>query len=150
MAQGEPFDTALSRNYAGRFVDVATLDKEFYPYASKDAVDSGLAPVESTLPGLSVRPYAVGALICCHSAPRANTISLRVAVSEPEHRAYRSVHRRCSRVRLRLPMTFPFARNTGNNSPTMQSVLPAEKRWLFVQSNGAMARRKILSSTTAA
>jgi hypothetical protein len=44
MAQGEPFDTALSRNYAGRFVDVATLDKEFYPYASKDAVDSGLTP----------------------------------------------------------------------------------------------------------
>lgn len=44
MARGEPFDTALSRNYAGRFVDVAALDKEFYPYASKDAVASALAP----------------------------------------------------------------------------------------------------------
>lgn len=44
IAQGESFDTALSRNYAGRFVDVATLDKEFYPYASKDAVTSGLTP----------------------------------------------------------------------------------------------------------
>ena len=44
IAQGESFDTALSRNYAGRFVDVAALDKEFYPYASKDAVLSGLEP----------------------------------------------------------------------------------------------------------
>jgi hypothetical protein len=44
IAQGESFDTALSRNYAGRFVDVAALDKEFFPYASKDAVASGLAP----------------------------------------------------------------------------------------------------------
>ena len=44
MARGESFDTALSRNYAGRFVDVATLDKEFYLYASKDAEDSALAP----------------------------------------------------------------------------------------------------------
>jgi hypothetical protein len=44
MAQGQSFDTALARNYAGRFVDVATLDKEFFPYASKDAVGSGLAP----------------------------------------------------------------------------------------------------------
>lgn len=44
MARGEPFDSALSRNYAGRFVDVAALDKEFYSYASKDAVASGLAP----------------------------------------------------------------------------------------------------------
>lgn len=43
-ARGEPFDTALSRNYAGRFDDVAALDKEFYPYASKDAVVSALAP----------------------------------------------------------------------------------------------------------
>ena len=37
MAEGEPFDTALTRNYAGRFVDVAALEKEFYFYASKDA-----------------------------------------------------------------------------------------------------------------
>jgi hypothetical protein len=44
IAQGESFDTALSRNYAGRFVDVAALDKEFFPYATKDAVASGLAP----------------------------------------------------------------------------------------------------------
>jgi hypothetical protein len=44
IAQGESFDTALSRHYAGRFVDVAALDKEFFPYASKDAVASGLAP----------------------------------------------------------------------------------------------------------
>ena len=44
IAQGESFDTALSRNYAGRFADVATLDKEFVPYASKDAVTTGLAP----------------------------------------------------------------------------------------------------------
>ena len=44
MAQGESFDSALSRNYAGRFVDVAALDKEFYVYASKDAVGAGLAP----------------------------------------------------------------------------------------------------------
>ncbi len=43
-ARGESFDTALSRNYAGRFADVDALDKEFYPYASKDAVASGLAP----------------------------------------------------------------------------------------------------------
>ena len=44
MAQGESFDTALARNYAGRFVNVAALDKEFYPYASKDAVASVPAP----------------------------------------------------------------------------------------------------------
>jgi len=44
IAQGESFDTALSRNYAGRFADVATLDKEFVPYASKDAVTTGLVP----------------------------------------------------------------------------------------------------------
>ena len=44
IAQGESFDTALSRNYAGRFADVAALDKEFVPYASKDAVTTGLAP----------------------------------------------------------------------------------------------------------
>ena len=43
-ARGEAFDTALARNYAGRFVDVAALDKEFYPYAAKDAVVSALAP----------------------------------------------------------------------------------------------------------
>lgn len=44
VARGESFDTALARNYAGRFVNVAALDKEFYPYASKDAVASVLAP----------------------------------------------------------------------------------------------------------
>jgi len=44
LARGEPFDTALARNYGGRFVDVAALDKEFYPYAAKDAVASALAP----------------------------------------------------------------------------------------------------------
>lgn len=37
VANGEPFDTALSRNYAGRFFDVAALEKEFVSYASKDA-----------------------------------------------------------------------------------------------------------------
>ena len=37
VADGEPFDTALSRNYAGRFFDVAALEKEFVSYASKDA-----------------------------------------------------------------------------------------------------------------
>jgi len=44
IAQGEAFDTALARNYAGRFVNVAALDKEFHPYASKDAVASVLVP----------------------------------------------------------------------------------------------------------
>jgi hypothetical protein len=44
MARGEPFETALARNYAGRFVNAAALDKEFYPYASKDAMASVLAP----------------------------------------------------------------------------------------------------------
>jgi hypothetical protein len=37
VANGEPFDTALSRNYAGRFFDVAALEREFVSYASKDA-----------------------------------------------------------------------------------------------------------------
>lgn len=44
MAQGQSFDTALSHNYGGRFIDVATLDKEFSPYASKDSVASSLEP----------------------------------------------------------------------------------------------------------
>ncbi len=44
VGRGEPFDSALARNYAGRFVDVAALEKDFYPYASKDAVVSALAP----------------------------------------------------------------------------------------------------------
>lgn len=44
VARGEGFDTVLARNYAGRFVDVAALDKEFYPYAEKDAVLSARAP----------------------------------------------------------------------------------------------------------
>ncbi len=37
VARGEAFDTALSRHYSGRFFDVAALEKEFLPYASKDA-----------------------------------------------------------------------------------------------------------------
>lgn len=37
VAQGESFDTALSRHYSGRFFDVAALEKEFVSYASKDA-----------------------------------------------------------------------------------------------------------------
>jgi hypothetical protein len=37
VAHGESFDTALSRLYSGRFFDVAALEKEFVPYASKDA-----------------------------------------------------------------------------------------------------------------
>ena len=44
MARGESFDTALARNYAGRFVDVTALEKAFYPYAAKDAVVSALGP----------------------------------------------------------------------------------------------------------
>ena len=43
IARGETFDTALARNYAGRFADVAALDREFFPYASKEAVASALA-----------------------------------------------------------------------------------------------------------
>jgi hypothetical protein len=37
VARGESFDTALGRLYSGRFFDVAALEKEFVPYASKDA-----------------------------------------------------------------------------------------------------------------
>ena len=37
LAKGEPFDTALSRNYSGRFLDVSALEQEFAAYASKDA-----------------------------------------------------------------------------------------------------------------
>ncbi len=37
VARGESFDTALGRLYSGRFFDVAALEKEFIPYASKDA-----------------------------------------------------------------------------------------------------------------
>ena len=43
-ARGEPFDTALVRHYSGRFVNVGELDKEFSPYASKDAAVSMLEP----------------------------------------------------------------------------------------------------------
>ena len=35
--RGESFDTALSHNYGSRFFDVAALETEFAPYASKDA-----------------------------------------------------------------------------------------------------------------
>jgi hypothetical protein len=44
LARGEAFDTALARNYAGRFANVAALDKEFRPYATQDAVLSARAP----------------------------------------------------------------------------------------------------------
>jgi hypothetical protein len=37
LANCEPFESALPRNYAGRFSDVAALEKEFVSYASKDA-----------------------------------------------------------------------------------------------------------------
>ncbi len=37
VAHGESFDTALSRHYSGRFFNVDALEKEFVPYASKDA-----------------------------------------------------------------------------------------------------------------
>ncbi len=37
VAEGESFSTALSRNYGSRFFDVAALETEFAPYASKDA-----------------------------------------------------------------------------------------------------------------
>ena len=37
ITKGEQFDTALSQSYAGRFADVTALEKEFAPYASKDA-----------------------------------------------------------------------------------------------------------------
>ena len=37
IGKGEPFDTALSRNYGSQFFDVAALEKEFASYASKDA-----------------------------------------------------------------------------------------------------------------
>ncbi len=40
VAHGESFDTALSRHYSGRFVDVAALEKEFVSYASKDVESS--------------------------------------------------------------------------------------------------------------
>lgn len=37
VARGEGFDTALSRHYSGHFFDVDALEKEFLPFASKDA-----------------------------------------------------------------------------------------------------------------
>lgn len=37
IARGEAFDTAFSRHYSGRFFDVDALEKQFVPYASKDA-----------------------------------------------------------------------------------------------------------------
>ena len=37
VARGDSFDTALSRNYGSRFFDVAALETEFAPYASKDS-----------------------------------------------------------------------------------------------------------------
>ncbi len=37
VARGEVFATALSRHYSGRFFNVDALEKEFLPYASKDA-----------------------------------------------------------------------------------------------------------------
>ncbi len=37
VARGDSFDMALSRNYGSRFFDVAALETEFAPYASKDA-----------------------------------------------------------------------------------------------------------------
>lgn len=36
VAHGESFDTALPRHFSARFFDVAALEKEFAPYASKD------------------------------------------------------------------------------------------------------------------
>ncbi|MEO8045056.1 MAG: hypothetical protein ABI674_09130 [Spartobacteria bacterium] len=44
VARGESFDTALSRHYSGRFFDVDALEKEFLPYASKDAKTFAAAP----------------------------------------------------------------------------------------------------------
>lgn len=44
VARGEAFDTALSRHYAGRFFDVDALEKEFLPYASKDAKSVAVSP----------------------------------------------------------------------------------------------------------
>lgn len=44
MAEGEPFDIVLARHYAGRFPNVAAFEKEFYPYASKDARTPVLDP----------------------------------------------------------------------------------------------------------
>jgi hypothetical protein len=40
VARGESFDTALARQYSGRFFDVAALEKEFVSYASKDGETS--------------------------------------------------------------------------------------------------------------
>lgn len=37
IGNGEQFDTALSRNYAAQFFDVAALENEFAAYASQDA-----------------------------------------------------------------------------------------------------------------
>jgi hypothetical protein len=37
VARGGAFDTSLSRHYSGRFFDVDALEKQFIPYASKDA-----------------------------------------------------------------------------------------------------------------
>jgi len=39
IGNGEPFDTALSRNYGSQFFDVAALEKDFASYASKDAAE---------------------------------------------------------------------------------------------------------------
>jgi hypothetical protein len=43
VAHGELFDTALARQYSGRFFDVAALEKEFVSYASKDVETSQAA-----------------------------------------------------------------------------------------------------------
>ncbi|MEO5719463.1 MAG: hypothetical protein ABIR29_12960 [Chthoniobacterales bacterium] len=44
VARGEGFDTALSRHYSGRFFDVDALEKDFLPYASKDAKTVAASP----------------------------------------------------------------------------------------------------------
>ncbi len=44
VARGESFDTALSRHYSGRFFDVDALEKDFLPYASKDAKTLAVSP----------------------------------------------------------------------------------------------------------
>ena len=57
VARGDSFDTALSRNYGSRFLDVAALETEFAPYASKDArpVLSGQLKPKRTLPPRCLR-----------------------------------------------------------------------------------------------
>jgi hypothetical protein len=43
IGSGGRFDIALSRHYASRFSDVATLEKQFFSYASQDAENSASA-----------------------------------------------------------------------------------------------------------